>query len=130
MITKNLLADTAAVSLIAASLLLIFPSGTFAAPKGLTCVISQADTDGKAITRTVGIAFDADANTLTVDDGTQHKDLAHVRISTISVNGYNDEVSIGIERSSWAIVLQTYMPDHSTAEFGTCKLLAASAPQK
>ena len=58
---------------------------------------------------------------LVVVDGAKNLDLAHVKISTISINGYNGEISIGIERSSWAIVLQTYSQNPPIAEFGQCQ---------
>ena len=61
---------------------------------------------------------------LVVVDGAKNFDLAHVKISTISINGYNGEISIGIERSSWAIVLQTYSQNPPIAEFGQCQLAA------
>ncbi len=92
-----------------------------AAPTKLDCVLTQPGPDGKDVPHLITVAFDSEANTLVVVDGAKNLDLAHVKISTISINGYNDEISIGIERSSWAIVLQTYSQNPPIAEFGQCR---------
>jgi hypothetical protein len=60
-------------------------------------------------------------------EGSQRRDLGKVTISTITIDGYTDDLSIGIDRSSWSIVVQTYVQDHVRAEFGVCKPAAAPA---
>lgn len=107
----------------------VFLAGTAtAAPVQLACTLSHIGDDGKAVSRPLAIVFDGETNTIGIDDTGAHSDLAHVRISTISVNGYNDRLSLGIERSSLALVLQHYDAQaHSTAEFGSCKI---APPQK
>ncbi len=97
-----------------------------AAPTKLDCVLTQPGPDGKDVPHPITVAFDSKANTLVVVDGAKNLDLAHVKISTISINGYNSEISIGIERSSWAIVLQTYSQTPPIAEFGQCRLVVSS----
>ncbi|MGA3304175.1 MAG: hypothetical protein ABSC72_12935 [Methylovirgula sp.] len=92
-----------------------------AAPIKLDCVLTHLGPDGTDVAHTITVAFDSEANTLVVVDGAKNLDLAHVKISTISINGYNGEISIGIERSSWAIVLQTYSQNPPIAEFGQCQ---------
>ncbi len=92
-----------------------------AAPTKLDCVLTHLGPDGKDVPHPITVAFDSEANTLVVVDGAKNLDLAHVKISTISINGYNGEISIGIERSSWAIVLQTYSQNPPIAEFGQCQ---------
>lgn len=96
-----------------------------AAPVRLQCALTYSGADGKDMTRAIALAFDSEANTISVDDGTKHWDLGHVKISTISVNGYTADISVGIERSSLAIVFQTYSQTNSVAEFGICKQLGA-----
>ena len=92
-----------------------------AAPTKLDCVLTHLGPDGKDVPHAITVTFDSEANSLVVVDGTKNIDLAHVKISTISVNGYNGDISIGIERSSWAIVLQTYSQNPPLAEFGQCQ---------
>ena len=93
----------------------------YAVPTRLQCVLASTEASGKDTTRTISIAFDAKANTLVVTQGAQQQPLAQVTISTISIDGYTDATSIGIDRSSWSIVVQTYAPDHASADFGSCK---------
>ncbi|HTV33828.1 MAG TPA: hypothetical protein VME69_12125 [Methylocella sp.] len=88
----------------------------------LECTLTAAGGEGKEMTtRQIGIVFDTEANKLDFYDGAQRRELAQVTISTISIDGYTDDLSVGIDRSSWSIVVQTYAPDHVHAEFGVCK---------
>lgn len=98
---------------------------TEAAPVRLHCVLSSPVTAARP--NEITIAFDAERNSLSVDRGQQHFDLGHVTISTISVDGYTQAMSIGIDRSSWSIVVQTYSQTPSIAEFGVCKQSPPSA---
>lgn len=93
---------------------------TEAAPIRLHCVLSSTGA-ADAKPSEIDIVFDAESNSLTIDRGTQHVALSHVTISTISIDGYTQAISIGIDRSSWSVVVQTYSQDPPTAEFGTCK---------
>lgn len=95
-----------------------------AAPIRLHCALSSTGA-ADAKPNEIDIAFDAESNSLTVDRGTQHVALSHVTISTISIDGYTQAMSVGIDRSSWSVVVQTYSQDPPTAEFGTCKPAAA-----
>jgi hypothetical protein len=97
------------------------PAAAFAMPVRLECTLTSAGADGKETIRKINVVFDAEANTLELYQGSQHRELGKVTISTISINGYNDDMSIGIDRSSWSIVVQTYSEDHVLAEFGVCK---------
>jgi len=96
---------------------------TEAAPIRLHCVLSSSSADTKP--GEIDVTFDVENNSLTVDRGAQHSVLSHVTISTISIDGYTQAMSVGIDRSSWSIVVQTYTQDPPTAEFGVCKPAAA-----
>jgi len=98
-----------------------FPVPAFAMPTRLECTLTSAGAEGKETTRKISIVFDAQANTLDFHEGSQHRELVKVTISTISIDGYTDDISIGIDRSSWSIVVQTYSQDHIIAEFGVCR---------
>ena len=113
----KIIAGSGALALV----LSLAPVRALAIPTRLQCALTSTGADGKNTTRAISITFDAKANTLIFYQGAQHQALAHVTISTISVNGYTDEMSIGIDRSSWSIVVQTYSQDHTSAEFGVCK---------
>jgi len=93
---------------------------TEAAPIRVHCVLSSTGA-ADAKPSEIDIVFDVESNSLTVDRGTQHIALSHVTISTISIDGYTQAMSIGIDRSSWSVVVQTYSQGPPTAEFGTCK---------
>ncbi|MGB9188176.1 MAG: hypothetical protein WCB34_09350 [Methylovirgula sp.] len=120
-IKKSFLRTAAVVSALALVSSPFYPVGALATPTRLECTLTSAGADGKQTTRKISIVFDAEAKTLDFYQGSQRQALAHVTISTISIDGYTDNMSIGIDRSSWAIVVQTYLPDHTLAEFGACK---------
>lgn len=121
MIVKFPLRDSTILFTLAAVCLFTTSWTADAAPTKLDCILTQLGPDGKDVAHAITVAFDSGANSLVVTDGAKNFDLAHVKISTISINGYNSEISIGIERSSWAIVLQTYSQSPPIAEFGQCQ---------
>lgn len=125
-IDRSFVRATAVASMLASTSSAFFTVGALAKATGLECALTSARADNKETTRTISIAFDAEANTLVSYQGAQHRDLANVTISTVSINGNTDDMSIGIDRSSWSIVVQTYSQDHVVAEFGVCK--PANAP--
>jgi hypothetical protein len=100
----------------------------FATPARLECTMTSAGADGKDTTHTIFIVFDAELNTLVLYQGTQRREFADVTISTVSINGAIDDVSIGIDRSSSSIVVQTYSQDHVSGEFGVCRPAAMPKP--
>ncbi|HUI22388.1 MAG TPA: hypothetical protein VLZ74_15250 [Methylocella sp.] len=120
-IYRSLVKAAAVVSALVPACSLFFPVAAFAKPTRLECTLTSAGADGKEMSRKISVVFDAGANTLDFYQGSQHSELAKVTISTISIDGYTDDMSIGIDRSSWSIVVQTYSQDHVLAEFGICK---------
>jgi len=119
---KRVLRARAAVSLFVWVCSSFFQMAAFAKPVRLDCMLTGAGGQGKeTTTRQIGIVFDTEVNKLDFYDGAQRRELAQVTISTISIDGYTDDLSIGIDRSSWSIVVQTYASGHVHAEFGVCK---------
>lgn len=97
-----------------------------AAPRLLDCSLSQVETkvgqnfDVAAENRSITAAVDDESHTITLyRDGTRQT-LSHVTITQIAMNGYTDDTSLGIQISSGDIVLQSYAPNSTKAEFGTC----------
>lgn len=120
-IYRSLVKAAAVVSALAPAYSPFFPVPAFAMPTRLECTLTSAGAEGKETTRKISIVFDAAAKTLDFYQGSQHRELGKVTISTISIDGYTDDMSIGIDRSSWSIIVQTYSEDHVLAEFGVCK---------
>ncbi|VFU08600.1 hypothetical protein [Methylocella tundrae] len=127
MFIKRSLVQAVAGGVLVPAFLLFPPLEAFAKPTRLDCTLTSAGTDGKDTSRQASVTFDEEANTLVFDAGSQRRDLGKVTISTITIDGYTDDLSIGIDRSSWHIVVQTYAQDHVRAEFGVCKPAAAPA---
>jgi hypothetical protein len=129
MITYRSLEKAAAiVSALPAISSLVAPAAAFAMPVRLECTLTSAEADVKESARKIGVVFDTEANTLDFYEGSLRRGLAKVTISTISIDGYTEDLSIGIDRSSWSIVVQTYSQDHILAEFGVCKPSPAPQP--
>lgn len=99
----------------------LWSAGACAAPVRLDCTLEGPKVDGKVTTRTVTVIFDADGDRLSLQQDTQRQDFAHVTISTVSINGSTNDMSLGIDRSSWSIVLQTYGADRIERQYGTCR---------
>jgi hypothetical protein len=123
-----------ALSALAAGLLLLSSAAAAAAPKRLDCSLTKLETraggnfDVKAESRSITVVFDDAAKTLTVYQDDSGRALNQVTMTQISMNGYVDEMSLGIDLSSWSIVLQTYKPNSITSEFGACSQSAKPPP--
>ena len=123
----------AAASVLGAALLL--PSVVaVAAPKRLDCSLTRIETrTGPNLevgreNRPIIVVFDDEAKSLAMYQDGGKWGLGHVTITQISMNGYVDEISLGIDLSTWSIVLQTYKPEAMTAEFGACGQSATPPP--
>ena len=124
----------AAVFALALALFVQLPSAAIADAKRLDCNLTRLQTktgtdfDVATEAKSVTITFDEQAGTLVVDrDGMAHF-LDHVTMTPIAMTGYVDDLSLGIDRSSWSIVLQTYKANSVSSEFGICGQSARSAP--
>ena len=95
------------------------PAG--AKPIALDCAVTdEAQAEGGP-SRVIIIRFDEQAKTLEAQDRDKARTYRNVTISTVSINGSDDETTVGIDRSSWAIAFQTYRSDQIVAELGSCK---------
>jgi hypothetical protein len=106
-----------------------FPAA--AAPRELDCALTDIETKSAGASfdsqvgaqkRAIAIAFDEQTAELVIREGDKVTALQNVTITQTSMNGATDSVSLGIDRSSWRIVFQTYSPDSIRNEFGLCSL--------
>jgi hypothetical protein len=104
------------------------PAG--AAPRRLDCNLTVLETkagsklDVAAEKRPVIVVFDEQAKALTVRQNNGARVLGNVTMTQSSMTGYDDEMSLGVDPSSWSVVLQTYKADSVDVEFGICSLSA------
>jgi hypothetical protein len=114
---------------VASVLGLLAPGIAGASPQILECVLTDIETKGAATEfesrvgaerRSITVIFDDDAGTLGVEAGGVSTPLNDVTISQTSMNGAADDISLGVDRSSWRIVFQTYTADLKRSEFGSC----------
>ena len=127
-INRLLVKFTTATKVLVMACSQLFAVGALATPTRLECTMTSASPDDKNTTHTIFVVFDAEMNTLVLYQGAQRREFADVTISTVSINGATDDVSIGIDRSSSSIVVQTYSQDRVSAEFGACKPAAVPKP--
>jgi len=127
-------AAVGALGALAAALFALSPAGADAAPKRLDCSLTVLETkagpklDVAAEKRAVIVVFDQEAKALTVRQDGGARALGNVTMTQSSMTGYVDEMSLGVDPSSWSVVLQTYKPDSVDVEFGTCSLSAQPPP--
>jgi hypothetical protein len=98
---------------------------TAAAPRLFDCSLSHVETkvgqnfDAAAENRSISLAVDDKSHTITLHQDGRAQTMSHATITQITMNGYTDDTSIGIQISSGDIVLQSYAPNSTQAEFGT-----------
>jgi hypothetical protein len=116
------------------AVLLLLPTGAVAAPERLDCHLTQLETlggtksDQSAENQSITIVFDEQTHALTVYKDASARTLKSVTITQSSMSGFLDDISLGVDRSSWGIVFQTYASDSPQVEFGDCKLSAEPPP--
>jgi hypothetical protein len=121
-----------AVGALAAVLIAMSPAS--AAPRRLDCSLTVLETkagpklDVAAEKRAIIVVFDEQAKALTVRQDGGARALGNVTMTQSSMTGYVDEMSLGVDPSSWSVVLQTYKPDSMDVEFGACALSAQPPP--
>jgi hypothetical protein len=118
------------IALSTLSLLVSF--GTLkATPQELDCILTDVETKSEETKfdsqvavekRAIVVIFDEQQGSLNLRLGTANKSLQDVTITPTSMNGAADDISLGIDRSSWRIVFQTYGPNSVRNEFGICNL--------
>ena len=123
------------IAVLALSALSFLISGTFgiakATPQELDCILTDVETKSEETKfdsqvavekRAIVVTFDEQQGSLSLRQGTANKSLQDVTITPTSMNGAADDISLGIDRSSWRIVFQTYGPNSVRNEFGICNL--------
>jgi len=111
-------------------LISVSSSNTIAAPQQLTCILTDTDTHPGSENRSLTITFDEDDKTLTAKEGDLSYGFSDRSISSVTINGLNDLVSLGIDRSSLGIVWQQYKANEVVStEFGQCHLSGARSAE-
>jgi hypothetical protein len=101
-------------------------AGASAAPRQLDCVLTDTEAHPGSESRPIVIIFDEEAKTLTAKDDGNSYGFSKVSISNVSINGLDDSISLGIDRSSLGIVWQRYGTDNVTTEYGHCRAAPTS----
>ena len=89
-------------------------------PQQLDCVLTDTEAKPGSESRPIVIVFDEDAKTLTAKEGDHSYSFSKISISQVSINGLDDNVSLGIDRSALGIVWQQYETDQVRTEYGKC----------
>jgi hypothetical protein len=123
------------MTVFALSTLSLLISGSFgtakATPQELDCILTDVETKSEETKfdsqvavekRAIVVTFDEQQGSLSLRQGTANKSLQDVTITPTSMNGAADDISLGIDRSSWRIVFQSYGPNSVRNEFGICNL--------
>jgi len=92
------------------------------APQRLACVLTDIDTASAVEHRSIAIVFDADRSTIAFEEGGRSQDLTNVSISMTSMSGGVGDMTVGVSRSSWRVVVQTYGKSSVRTEYGVCAL--------
>jgi len=95
--------------------------GAWAAPRQLSCVLTDTEGHPASENRPITVVFDDAAKTLTAKDGDRIYTFTKVSISNVTISGRDDSVSVGIDRSSFGIVWQQYAANQVTTEYGRCR---------
>jgi len=107
------------------------PKTISAAPQTLDCVLTDIEIKSSgtkfesqvgAEKRAISVTFDDDSKAFTLKQDGLDSPLGKVAISQTSMTASGGNISIGIDRSSWHIVFQTYAQGTTRSEFGECGL--------
>jgi len=94
----------------------------WASPQHLECTLTDTDSESAVEQRALTITFDEETTTMKMQESGRIRNLTNVSISTTSMSGGDAGMTIGVSRSSWRIVLQTYQHNSVRTEFGVCAL--------
>ena len=112
-----------------ALLAVLAPRTAAAAPQTLDCVLTDIETksgdtkfdsEEDAEKRAIAVIFDDGEKTLAIQADGKRAALGNVAISQTSMTASAGNISLGIDRSSWRIVFQTYGQSTTRNEFGDC----------
>jgi len=94
----------------------------WAAPQRLECTLTDTDAESAVERRALAIIFDEETTTMKMQEDGRIRNLTNVSISMTSMSGGDAGMTIGVSRSSWRIVLQTYQRNSVRTEYGVCAL--------
>jgi len=97
-------------------------SGAWAAPQRLECTLTDTDTASAVEHRSITIIFDEDTAAMKLQEGGHTRNMTNVSISMTSMSGGDAGTTVGVSRSSWSVVLQTYQKNSVRTEYGVCAL--------
>ncbi len=119
----NQLLGAAVIRLAAAVVSALSLSAPLAAmPMRLECSVKSEAADSTSAARVIAMTFDGETNTLLLSQSARDVKFENVTSTNVSINGNTKDMSVGIDRSSWSIVLQTYSEEQVSNEFGTCRM--------
>lgn len=115
-------------TLSAVGAVLLSPVSASASTESFQCMLAEEENitaDSQFSTNTekrlIQIQVDEAARRISIyQDGKPHA-LGNVTITQIAMTGYTDKLSVGLQKSSLNVVLQTYEPNRIKAEFGSCR---------
>ena len=102
------------------------PQRAAAKPIAFDCSLNRVETTKSGQfavsreSRSISLSIDDAEKKIVVGQNGTSRQLAHVMITEIAISGYAGTMSLGLQRSSGNVVLQTYGRDASKAEFGLC----------
>ena len=105
-----------------------FAGPQLAGPQRLECTLTDTDAQSAVEHRSIAIIFDEDAATMQLREGGRSRNLSDVSISMTSMSGGEADMTIGVSRSSWRVVLQTYQKNSVRTEYGVCALSGQQPP--
>ena len=99
------------------------------ASEQLTCTLTDTAAQPGAQSRPLTIIVDDAANTLKAQEGERTYTFRDVSISSVSISGHADDISLGIDRSSFGVVFQSYggATNAAAIEFGRCQPASSKA---
>ncbi len=100
-------------------------SPAVAATQRLDCVLTDTDVASAIEHRPIVILFDDESATMKLQEGARTRELGQVSISMVSMSGGDADTTIGVSKSSWRVVVQTYQSGSVRTEFGVCTLRGA-----
>ncbi len=106
---------------VALATVLVGTAAASAAAQRLDCVLTNKEASPASESRPIVVVFDEGTKTVTAEEGGRTYSLKKVSISNVSINGAADNVSLGIDRSSFGIVWQQYGADKVSTEYGRCR---------
>ncbi|MGA2839595.1 MAG: hypothetical protein ABSG18_05355 [Steroidobacteraceae bacterium] len=103
-------------------------AGALAAAQRLECTLTDTDAQSAVERRAIAIIFDEETTTMQLQEGGHTRNLTDVSISMTSMSGGETDMTIGVSRSSWRVVLQTYQENSVRTEYGICTISAQKTP--